>query len=144
MATLLEAAKAFIGRTKEEALAALGEGATFEPADEYQKLQGLSSLENPSVFPGTLYLKDRKVELVYLGDEATARISASSLEDELKGSPARRRSRAGKQASTYIHADDGVAYSAEGNEVHFIEVFQPCTLEEYEAQIYREPPDFIR
>ncbi len=132
MATLIETAKAFLGRGEDDVRRALGKNISSSSDDEYESLDGLTSLENPAVFPGTLYLLDGAVELVYLGEDAVSGITPAKIEDEVKGRPARLRSRAGKKASTYVHADDGVAYSAEGDEVHYIEVFRPRTRKEYE------------
>ena len=144
MASLIEIAKAFLGRSESDVRRALGDHASYSADDEYESLDGLTSLENPAVFPGTLYLLDGVVELVYFGDEAVSSVTPAQIEEEVKGRPARLRSRAGKKASTFVHAHDGVAYSAEGNQVNFIEVFRPRTRKEYEEQIYKEPPAFIR
>ena len=36
-----------------------------------------------------------------------------------------------------------MAFSADGDEVEFLEVFPPTTLERYESEIYREPGPFV-
>ena len=44
----------------------------------------------------------------------------------------------------HVHAEQGVAYSADGDEVAFVEVFRPRSLAEYERDIYRDPGLFIK
>ena len=45
---------------------------------------------------------------------------------------------AGKRAVLRVWPQRGVAFSKEGGGVDFIEVFEPTTLEDYEARIYEE------
>jgi hypothetical protein len=61
-------------------------GAAYEPADEYQGLEGLTSLEAHSVFPGTIYFLDGKVELVYTGDAGAGAATPDEIEAEVKPS----------------------------------------------------------
>jgi hypothetical protein len=122
----------------------LGEAARPVPGDEYGQMNDLTSIENPQVFPGTLYLQNGSVVLVRIRREAMAAISPAELREIFGGEAVRLRSPAGKQAHLWVWADQGVASSVQGQTVHFLEVFPPCTQSEYEARIYREPPRFIR
>ena len=143
MPAVLDDARAYLGRSLEEVQRALGPHAEPIPGDEYGKLGEVTSIEYEVVFPGTLFLRDDRVELVYLGEDAVAGLSAADLAADL-GDAARLRSRAGKHATLFVHAEQGVAYSAQGDRLDFLEVFQPRTQAAYEAEIYREPHAFIR
>jgi hypothetical protein len=44
----------------------------------------------------------------------------------------------------FVYASEGVAFSAAGRSLNFVEVFRPRSQKEYEAEIYREPKPFIR
>jgi hypothetical protein len=62
----------------------------------------------------------------------------------LLGDPVSLRSRAAKRAKILVNASAGIAVSVQGTSPDFVEVFPPCTHEEYLREIYREPPRFIR
>ena len=144
MPSLLAQARALIGLEKDAARQRLGGGLSEDPDDGYEAMQGVASLENGDVFPGTLYLKDDRVEMVYLGPGGLHGVTAADLESELPGEATLLRSRAGKTANMHVRAEEGVAYSAEGDEVHFVEVFRPRSLQDYESEIYNDPGPFIR
>ena len=140
----LTVARALVGRSLEDVRRALGPGESESDGDDYEALEDLTSVQNRGRFPGTVYLRNGEVELVYVGPGALEGVTPADLEEELKGRPARLRSRAGKKASLFVHAGQGIAYSAHGDELHFVEVFKPRSLEEYEAAIYKDPGPFIR
>jgi hypothetical protein len=114
------------------------------PGDEYGHLQGVTSIDGSPTLPGTIYLLHDTVELVYLGRDGCSDVDPAELRRTLADEPARLRSRAGKLAHLWVHAEQGVAYSSRDATVHFLEVFRPRTLEEYTTRIYREPGAFIR
>ena len=144
MPSLLAQARALIGLEQDAARQRLGPGLTEDPDDGYEAMQGVASLENGDVFPGTLYLKDGRVELIYVGPGGLDGVTAADLESELEGKATLLRSRARKTANMHVRAEEGVAYSAEGDEVHFLEVFRPRSLGAYESEIYEDPGPFIR
>jgi len=111
----------------------------------YEGLEHLTEIYNPSVFPGRVYVRDGAVQLVYIpSGAALENVSMDDLEAQLGGEGVPLRSRAGKVFGHYVHADKGVAYSANEEEVAFIEVFPPRSHDAYLADIYREPGPFIR
>lgn len=144
MSSVLADARAYLGRTLEEVQRALGPHAEPIPGDEYGAMGEVTSIEYDVVFPGTLFLRDDTVELIYLGEDAVAGLSRADLAAELGGEAVRLRSRAGKQAGLFVHAEQGVAYSAQGDSLDFVEVFRPRSQSAYETEIYREPHAFIR
>lgn len=44
----------------------------------------------------------------------------------------------------YAYPERGIAFATDGERVELLEVFRPTTLERYEAEIYRDPGEFIR
>ena len=142
--SLLTRARAFLGLGLAEVQRVLGDGARPVPGDEYGRMENVTSIENPQVFPGTLYLGNETVELVRVGRAGLAEITEPMLRAHCGPDPVCLRSRAGKTANMWVYAPQGVAYSSQGETVHFLEVFHPCSHGEYEARIYREPPDFVR
>lgn len=144
MTSLIADARAFLGRNLEEVQRALGPDAEPVPGDEYGRMEDVTSIRDLQVFPGTIYLKDDEVELVRVGSRDLASSTRADLDALLGDDAVRLRSRAGKRANLWVHASQGVAYSAQGEELHFLEVFRPRTQQQYEDEIYREPPAFIR
>jgi len=144
MTSLIATARTFLGLSLEEAKRVLDNAAQPVPGDEYGRMRNVTSIENPAVFPGTLYLENETVQLVRVGCEVLADITSTDLREHFGDDAVRLRSRAGKRAHLWVYAEQGVACSAEGETVHFLEVFPPCSQGEYEARIYREPHDFIR
>jgi hypothetical protein len=143
MASVLDVAHALIGRSSEQVRAVLDGGGAEEAADDYQRLEDVTSIRS-SRFPGTVYLRDGVAALVYLGPEAVAGLSPRDLEASAGSDPVMLASRAGHEATLVVHAQKGLAYSAAGDEVQFVEVFAPCTQAEYEAGIYEDPGPFRR
>lgn len=144
MPTFLSDARAFILLSTDEVRRRLGLAAVEENSVKYEQLKNLTSLKNATVFPGTVYLKNDRVELIYFTRNTLKDLKPADLERELHGEPILLRSRAGKVANLYVHAEAGVAYSAEDDEIHFIEVFRPRPQNAYEAEIYIDPGPFIR
>lgn len=110
----------------------------------YEGLDDLVELVNLDVFPGSIFLADGAVRLVYVPRSGVEGMSLEQIERQVTGEPARLRSRAGKKATMRVWPEEGVAVSADAQGVHFVELFPPTTLEEYEREIYEEPPRFIR
>ncbi|MBS3940884.1 MAG: hypothetical protein KG028_07980 [Actinobacteria bacterium] len=144
MPSVVADARVYLGRSLDEVLDVLGPDAEPIPGDEYGRLDDVTSIEYTPVYPGTLYLQDGVVDLVYLGRGALADVTRSQITAEVGDDGVRLRSRAGKQANLVVHAEQGVAYSAEGDTLHFLEVFRPRSQAAYEAEIYADPGAFIR
>lgn len=141
---LLEAARRLLGLSLEDARSALGGASHTVPGDEYGKLQDLTSIQASGRFPATLYVEAREVRLVRIGPDGLNGVTASALRSQVKSEPVILRSRAGKLARMEVSAEEGVAFSSEGDCVHFVEVFEPCTLRDYESRYYRSPDTFMR
>jgi hypothetical protein len=139
----LDEARTLLGLTESQVLARLGAGEDDVQRDVgYEGLEGLSVVHRPEAFAGRVYLRDGTPELVYFS--APEGVTGSGLDAELGGTGAELRSRAGKMFNHHVHAEQGVAYSADGDEVAFVEVFAPRPLADYERDIYRDPGPFVR
>ncbi len=141
---LMERARAFLGLSLKHAQGALGTGARVVPGDEYGRLSDVTSLESEDVFPGTLYVEGDEVRIVRISRSGLQGVTSSALRAEMEGDPIRLRSRAAKRAQLLVYASQGIAFSSQGEELDFLEVFSPCTQAEYEAWYYRPPGAFIR
>lgn len=144
MTALLTDARALLGRSLDEVRQVLGADAEAIPGDEYGRLEEVTSIENDEVLPATVYLRDDRVELLYISGDALGDLRPADLAAQVGGEPIALRSRAGKQATLWVHAAEGVAYSEQGGSIDFLEVFLPRSQAAYEAEIYREPAAFIR
>jgi hypothetical protein len=109
----------------------------------YEKLEDVDAVDPPD-FPGTVFLRGGRVELVYVPRRALEGVSAAPLRAELGEPEAQLRSRAGKTYAQNVYPSAGVAFAAHGDELAYVEVFRPRSLDEYERDIYREPRAFIR
>lgn len=144
MPAVVDDARALLGRSFEELRSHLGSDIEAVPGDEYARLQDVTSVAGGPGFPGTLYLLDGVVELIYVDGEAMTDLRAGDLAAELGDDGAALRSRAGKQATLWVHAEQGVAFSAQGDDIDFLEVFRPRTQAAYESEIYFDRGAFIR
>jgi len=141
----LDGARGLLGLTQEEARKELQISDGARDGVRYEGLEHLTELYNPDVFPGRAYVQDGVVALVYVPHgPALEGVSPKQLAAEIGGEGTRLRSRAGKQYGHYVHAQQGVAYSADKEKVRFVEVFRPRSQEAYQADIYRESPKFKR
>ncbi len=144
MEMLINDARALLGLSLDEVRRVLGTAATIVSGDEYQGMEDVVSVENREVFPGTVYLKEGNVELVYIAFRGLSSFGEADLRTRFGDNPVRLRSRAGKRANLWVFAEQGVACSSRAGELDFLEVFIPCTQREYEERIYRDPGPFIR
>lgn len=111
----------------------------------YEGLEHMTQYYNPSVLPARLYVRDGQVQLVYVpAGGALADTTPADIDAQVGGRGHRVRSRAGKTANQYVQAERGVAYSEDGDEVDFVEIFAPRSLQAYLRDIYRDPGEFIR
>lgn len=144
MGSLVEDARAYLGLTLEEVLGVLGPEARAFPGDEYGAMHDVTSVNAEPTFPGKLYLDDGRVELVRVSRRPLADLSRADLDAQFGADAIRLRSRSGKKANLWVHAEQGVAYSAQGDTLDFLEVFGPRSQAAYEAEIYADPGAFIR
>lgn len=143
----LDACRALLELTDAQVRARLqidGAGETHEGV-QYEGIVGVTQYYNPDAFAGRVYVRGDRVEIVYVpSGPALAGVTRADLDAPAGGEPAALRSRAGKEYVHYAHPEQGLAYSAEGDDVLFVEVFRPRSLEAYEAEIYRDPGPFTR
>jgi len=92
------------------------------------------------------FFRDNELMLIYISDSAlTQQLWAEFKEAGNAGMPAERlRSRAGKTSNQNIFPEQGFTVSMHHDEVDFIEIYAPQSLDEYVANIYREPGLFKR
>lgn len=110
----------------------------------YEKLDSVTRVS----LPGGQYFhfKEDKLLLIYIsGEEAVKSVWNEFKNATSSASPEKKvRSRAGKTSNQLIYASQGVTASTDKNEVHFIEIYPPCSVEDYLKHIYEEPQRFIR
>lgn len=109
----------------------------------YEKLMNVTLINLRDQF---FYFKDGKLRMIYISDATLAQKLWSEFKSLLNNAAPEKtvRSRAGKTANQLIFAKQGVTASITKDDVHFIEVYPPCSLEYYLEHIYREPGPFIR
>jgi hypothetical protein len=102
----------------------------------YQNLRPLDRADGPQGIH--VFLHSGRVAVVYASEPAG--ISAAQLEQEAGADqPLVLRSRAGPQAELVVHPGVGLAWSHEGEFVHFVEAFPPMSAEQYRRELYNEP-----
>jgi hypothetical protein len=117
-------------------------GASVEEDVRYERLRPVARVRAPEVWPGYFYFDGDRQVMLYAGEPDGA--DPDALAARLGPDAAELRSRAGKRAVLHVWPRQGVAFSEEGGEVDFLEVFEPTTLEDYESRIYADPGPFIR
>lgn len=140
VADLLASWRMVIGLSLDEVTAA------FEPAADdvipngsYQCLEGVTIVHAPPPSPGSLYLHDDRVVLMYVGQIGRwPQITRDAVVQTLGEPDEVLRSRAGRGASLLLYAAAGFAVSV-GESVDFVEVFAPTTVAEYTENVYSVP-----
>jgi hypothetical protein len=110
------------------------------PDVSYGSLGHVDRLTAPGAHPAHFFFRGDELALIYVPEDALHGVTP----DQLGGPGERLRSRFGKDAALYVHADRGVAYTEENGAVVALEVFPPTTLDRYRDEIWWEPPGFIR
>ncbi|MBT1705129.1 hypothetical protein [Chryseosolibacter indicus] len=90
------------------------------------------------------YFKEGKLKLIYISRDTLTKKLWNEFKSITNTSEKRVRSRAGKTANQLIFAAHGITASVTKDEVNFIEIYPPCSLEYYLENIYKEPRPFIR
>jgi len=92
------------------------------------------------------FFKDGKLKIIYISDEgSTKKIWGEFKSTTNINAPEKTaRSRAGKTSYQLIFAGQGITASITHDDVDFIEIYPPCSLQAYLEKIYREPGPFIR
>lgn len=111
----------------------------------YERLTGVAHLHNPEVSPAHFYADDTRIVMIYVSDQSIlSETTSRTLTDALGDSDAVLRSRQCKRCNLHVYPNRGIAFSSDGDDIGFLEIFQPMTLEEYKQTIYREPPNFTK
>lgn len=141
---LLDDARGLVGARLETIQSFLGPAAQEEQEDQYQNLDNVSSMENHEAFPATLFMREGRVELVYIPAAGLRQFHEGDLRALMVTDPVCLPSRAGKHANLLVYAGEGIACSAGKQGLHYLEVFPPRSLQAYRESIYRDPGPFIR
>jgi hypothetical protein len=111
----------------------------------YGKLGRLTELHNAKTHPARFYFQGATQVLVYVDDPAAlAGCDAADLLQRLGKPAAELRSRAGKVFTHYVYPEAGIAFSAHQNTIAYVEIFAPCSLQDYRARIYVDPGAFTK
>jgi hypothetical protein len=138
---MLDRALELRGLTRSELLAR-APGATVEEGVRYEKLRPVARVRAPELWPGFFYFDGDRQVMLYAGEPDGA--DPDALAAALGPGEHELRSRAGKRAVLRVWPQRGVGFSEQDGAVDFLEVFEPTTLEDYEARIYDDPGPFIR
>jgi hypothetical protein len=118
----------------------------FADGRAYQKLKNLTWMHSPNADMAHYYFREGKLLLVYL-NEAVPEVKGLRPDELIQslGTPSDQdylRSRAGKTATQLAYPEQGIAFSYEGDEVVFVELFAPMPRKEYLETIYEDPGNF--
>jgi hypothetical protein len=105
----------------------------------YGPSTGLDMLYVPGKHPGRFYFTGDQLLLIYVS--GVEGLDPEALAAQFPPEVALR-SRAGKTYEHQVAPAAGVAWSENGEEVAFVEVFAPCSLESWRTRFYTEPPAF--
>jgi hypothetical protein len=120
-------------------------GGEVDPDRRYEGLEHVTQYYNPAVLPVRLYVRDGRVQMVYVpSGPALAGTTPSEIDAQVGGRGQRLRSRTGKTANQYVQAERGVAYAEDGGTVQFVEIFPPRSHAAYLQDIYQDPGPFTR
>jgi len=141
----LKEAREMLGRPFATVRESLEDGGEYRGQARYEGLEGVEQVYNKEKFAGRVYGRDGRVEVIYVpGGSALADTTVKELSSGMKGKGKEMRSRAGKEFTHVVYAEEGLAFSAEGDELGFVEVFRPRPLKQYLEDIYRDPGPFTR
>jgi len=111
----------------------------------YGKLDALTELHDTKKHPARFYFDGDAPLLIYVDEPvALARCDATELVERLGKPAAELRSRAGKTFTHYVYPAAGIAFSAHRQEIAYVEVFAPGTLQDYLDRIYVDPGAFTK
>lgn len=109
----------------------------------YGNLQDLSTIVLSDNLPSTLYFKDGEFVLLYVSGGQTT-YTVASLHKQYPKTEVITPSRAGKRFSHYVVPDKGIAWSDDGEELAFIEIFPSTTIQGWKEKLYKHPGDFYK
>lgn len=109
----------------------------------YEKIKDVSrvDLSDDQFF----FFKAGKLRMIYISDEAVVKKIWAEFNSTKINAPEKTvRSRAGKTSNQLIFARQGITVSMDNDNVDFIEIYPPCSPDDYLENIYREVRPFIR
>jgi hypothetical protein len=107
------------------------------PVTGYEGLSDVELVEAPG--GERIFVRGDEVKMIYLGEECLPpSITHDALIEALGADTVRLRSSQGKSARQHVVAEQGIAWSVEGDEVGFVEVFPPTDMETYRREVYVE------
>ncbi|MFO1207116.1 MAG: hypothetical protein U1E63_15575 [Burkholderiales bacterium] len=111
----------------------------------YGRLGPLTELHDAKKHPARFYFDGETPVLIYVDDPAAlARCDAADVAKRLGEPAARLRSRASKTFTHSVYPAAGLAFSAHGQDIAYVEVFPPRTLQDYLDRIYVDPGAFTK
>lgn len=110
----------------------------------YEKITGAIRVDVPD--DGFFFFKHGILKIIYISNDAQAERLWGEFKDSFDTNTPKKtvRSRAGKTSNQLIFASQGITASLKGHRIDFIEIYPPCSLEDYLDNVYREPGLFIR
>jgi hypothetical protein len=110
----------------------------------YEKITGVVrvDLSNERYF----FFKDGTLKLIYISNDVVIERLWRAFKNSLDNNTPEKtvRSRAGKTSNQLIFASQGITASLKDTSVDFIEIYPPCSLQDYLDNVYSEPGLFIR
>lgn len=132
--------RGYLGMPVGEAVKALA--GQVEEGRSYGQLDGLRAIRSEAHGGITLFADTSGVIFAYLGaldvDPAKLRKHLGKPDESL-------RSRAGKTFQHHVYGERGLAFSTRrgGDSLRIVEVFSPCSPDDYRATLYEDPGRFI-
>lgn len=140
VADLLAAWRMVLGLSLEQVTAAFDPPASnVITGGSYGCMEDVTIVHAPPPSPGSLYLRNDLVVLMHVGHVGRwPQITPDAILETLGEPDEVLRSRAGRGNSLLLYATAGFAVSV-GEEVDFIEVFEPTSVAEYTEDVYTVP-----
>ncbi len=133
----------YIALDRSSVLARLSLPASMLEPGAYGPTAGLEVAFAPSRSPARFYLQDGNVVLAYLSEPGVDSVAPAALASAYP-SAVELPSRAGRSFAHHVDAAAGVAWSDDGAEVAFIEVFSPTDLVSWKSRFYEDPGVFYK
>ena len=109
----------------------------------YEGLTGVDRLD-PEALPAHFFFRGDEQVMLYVPSRGLEDTAPGALTEALGEPAAYLRSRAGGDSQLQVWPERGVALSTDGATAELLEVFAPRPLDAYEADIYRDPGEFIK
>lgn len=136
--------RAWLGLDLAATRQALGPSSSVVEGSGYQQTTDLTMVWNKVERVGWVaYLSEGRVVLLH-AQPVPARDVHTAIHEALGEPELTLASRAAKQAVQWVWPEQGVALSRQGDRTDFVDVFTPCSADDYRARWYRAPDEFTR